>query len=701
LLLARLQAHGINDVVSVPTQAGIELSVLCADSDAASSFIAQVSDALATAVAMHDPALPLIEDHLAALRSRPFDGRAEATVAQCSGDVGLAPGTAIPDLHTAAGIAELERYRRATFAAQAGAFSAVGPNAFLDAVARALGKARDWPSGEAPSDAWPSGDALDVDAANGERRLAVALRVADADAALSSLPSLTAADSTLRSRLRAFLPGFRLDRVAFQARARGACLRADVALPQGEPAPTVGAVAEAASIVSEEMRLALGPGLNALDENIVEPSDPRQAAARAAWRALVGRQKPGEQRRFVAVSVHPTERANFSSLAGAVGEFEAGTPRAPVEARVQAEPGQGQLWLLLGSPCGTLGESNDEAGQSALALTLAAHAATGDVALEPWLTADAVGLLAHSGRNPGESPTQQAQRVARALGRALTEQSASGDALATAQSELLAAIGGAQRPGYARLLDALSPDHTAWLEPHGTFAALAQANRDSVSARARDLWRGPLRVAALGNQDEAQATTAAHTLQRWLAPWRDDPQRCQATPERAAHSGELALAVPNDGNAESAYVGLPFSSRLKYEREAQTLAGVLNVALPTAFAAAQMGASARASIIGGGRVSALVIEVHANEDDARKATLEVRRVLERVIQTPLSNDELASAQRTAEQHALAAALDPRRRIVDLWRGLPPDAPLSRNSVRAFQAILAGAAQVVVSVTQRD
>jgi hypothetical protein len=416
---------------------------------------------------------------------------------------------------------------------------------------------------------------------------------------------------------------------------------------------------------------------------------------------LVGRQKPGEPRRFVALSVHPGERASFSSLASAVSDFEVGTPRAPVEARVLAEPGQGQLWLLLGSPCGTLGESNDEAGQSALALTLAAHAASSDVALEPWLTADAVGLLAHSARNPGESPTQQAQRVARALGRALTEPSTRGDALAMAQSELFAAIGGAQRPGYARLLDALSPDHDAWLEPRGTFAALAQANGDSVSARARDLWRGPLRVAALGNQDEAQATAAVHTLQRWLAPWRDDPQRCQATPERAAHSGELALAVPNDANAESAYVGLPFSSRLKYEREAQTLAALLNAALPGAFATAQIGASAHASIIGGGRVSALVIEVHASEDDARKATLEVRRVLERAIQTPLSNDELALAERTTEQHALGAALDPRRRIVDLWRGLPPDAPLSRNSVRAFQAILAGAAQVVVSVTQRD
>src|SRR5207237_4124044 len=107
------------------------------------------------------------------------------------------------------------------------------------------------------------------------------------------------------------------------------------------------------------------------------------------------------------------------------------------------------------------------------------------------------------------------ERVARALARALSLHDASGNAFATAQSQLFAAIGGQPRPGYARLLDALAPDHQAWLEPRGTWAALADANRDSVGARGRDLLRGPLRIAVLANQDDAQAAATAHAFERW------------------------------------------------------------------------------------------------------------------------------------------------------------------------------------------
>jgi hypothetical protein len=281
---------------------------------------------------------------------------------------------------------------------------------------------------------------------------------------------------------------------------------------------------------------------------------------------------------------------------------------------------------------------------------------------------------------------------------------ASGSALAAAQSELFAAIGGEQRPGYARLLDALSPDHSAWLEPRGTWATLAQASRDSVAARGRDLLRGPLRVAVLANQDEAQGLAAAHAFERWVAPWRDDPRRCQATAERSAHGAELTLAISGDSSSESAYVGVPFPSRLKYDREAEAVVALLNAptgALARALGASHISASAHASVIGGGRVAALIVEIHASDDEARKATTEVRRVLERLAQSPLSADELAAAQRSAERRALTASLDPRRRIVDLWRGAEPAAQLTPSALRAFQATLSPAAHVVVYVTHKD
>ncbi|HEX7453788.1 MAG TPA: hypothetical protein VF294_15960, partial [Polyangiaceae bacterium] len=149
LILARLQAHGIGDVISVPTQSGVELAVLCPDAVAASAFTGQVSVALSTPIAEHDDALPVIAQHLAALHSRSFAGRAE-----------------------------LEKYRAFAFAARSSAFSALGSKEFVDAAADALGKVPEWPSGDAAEDPWPSADVTDVDAADGARHLSVALRLA-------------------------------------------------------------------------------------------------------------------------------------------------------------------------------------------------------------------------------------------------------------------------------------------------------------------------------------------------------------------------------------------------------------------------------------------------------------------------------------------------------------------------------------------
>ena len=551
LILARLRAHGLVDLVSVPTESGFELAALCADPAAARAFIEQITLALSTPIAERDDALPAVAEALTALRSHTFAGRAEASVAECSGELGVLPGAALLDPRSAAGRAELEKYRQFAFAARASAFAALGSSDFVDAAASALGHAADWPSGDAADDAWPSTDAANVDASEGRRHLSVALRVGDADRALSALPALSAHDADLSLRLRTFVPGFSVDRVSFLARPRGACVRIDLGLPAADPAPTPNEAAQAASIASEELHVALASRSteHALDESIVEPTDPRDAAARAAWRALTGRLEPGAERRLVALSVHAAERAAFGNLQGALSDFENHPAKAALEARVHAEPGQGELWLLAGSPCGTLGESNEDAGQSALALTLAAQGASADVTLEPWLTADAVGLLAHAARQAGESAEDQASRVARALARALSARDASGNALASAQGELFSAVGGEPRPGYARLLDALAPDHTAWLEPRGTWATLSQASRDSVGARGRDLLRGPLRIAVLANQDDAQGTVAVHAFERWLAPWRDDPRRCQATAERGARGAEITLAVadPIDG----------------------------------------------------------------------------------------------------------------------------------------------------------
>ncbi len=336
----------------------------------------------------------------------------------------------------------------------------------------------------------------------------------------------------------------------------------------------------------------------------------------------------------MAVSVHPAERPAFNGFASVLRELEAQPARAPIETRLRAEPGQSELWLLLGSPCGTLAESNDNAGQSALALTMAAHATSADVALEPWITPDAVGLLAHAPRRALESATEQAERVARALARARVN--AAARAMRWPRRKP-AAFGRRRRPAPG-------------LQP---AARCARPRAQRLARTARPLgrrWRKPIATAwprAVVKSCAARCVSRSWPTKttRKPRPPRHAPRslvrplarRPTALPdERGAtgRSGELSLTVPDTANTESAYLGLPFPSRLKFERQQEPSRccsmppegrsrsrSVANTSTPRRVPRSSAEA-ARARV---------VIEIRASDDDARKATLEVRRALDRFV----------------------------------------------------------------------
>ncbi|MEJ7730193.1 MAG: hypothetical protein WKG00_13360 [Polyangiaceae bacterium] len=71
--------------------------------------------------------------------------------------------------------------------------------------------------------------------------------------------------------------------------------------------------------------------------------------------------------------------------------------------------------MLLASPCGVGDEGAEDAGMTALAATAAVRSRRGkerDVQLEPWVSADGVGVLAHAAPRDGrETPEALARRV--------------------------------------------------------------------------------------------------------------------------------------------------------------------------------------------------------------------------------------------------------------------------------------------------
>src|SRR5690606_23760867 len=257
-------------------------------------------------------------------------------------------------------------------------------------------------------------------------------------------------------------------------RVRGACLRLDMQLEQGAPS-VVEEVARVAFLAKREAELALESAESdsfVLDQRVLMAPDPRQAAALAAWRAHVSQQPTGPARRALSVLARPnlSQRA-APELEALLAEYDKGKAR-DTERVSRVEPGQGELWMLLASRCGTRNEAGASAGHSALLMHALARGATlaDGVSIEPWVTHDAVGLLAHAPQQGvSETPAQHAQRVGRALAEAFASTPVTFQHTAEARDQLLDLVGPEPRAIWWQTVSALSPGHPSWLVPWGTF----------------------------------------------------------------------------------------------------------------------------------------------------------------------------------------------------------------------------------------
>ena len=691
ILRARLERAGFRELEVRPHALGVLLSTLVSTPDDGARFARAATTALTTAIA--DGERP--RD---ALRAPALRGAAEAAVQGCSGELGLEPaeGGAAPEAPDGA---TLESWRAQLASAGSVAFAAVGPRALLDALATAVERGDKWSAAAPPSDRWPDADSIGS-VRSGERRLSVAFRAPDAARALETSQELATPGSVLATRLAALDAAFRLDRVVATARVRGACLRIDARAASAEL--TALDVARAASVIDEEARRALegrtGPP-STLDEAVIRPSHPAEAAAAAAWRALIARQSPGALRR--AVSWAGPSLGRDGELDRASSVLDAARGKNSVERRVRVEAGQGELWALLASPCGTASESGDDAGVHEVLMRALAHKRSGvaGVQLEPWITPDAVGLLAHATRaSGGETPAELARRVGDALGRALVAARLSGSDVAEMKAELLGEIGPAGQRGYFALLDAASGGHPSWLDPRGTWRAVSTTLTSTADARRRVWVGGPLRLAVLANAKAEQADAAGNALERWLRPYRGEPATCPSAARVAPGQSEQSVetARPEHVRAHLAY---PVSTA---SRDAEWTVHLMN--RERGWLEQSLGPSgelrARAALLGGKARAALVIEIIAPEAERVRAVGQVRALLQSLARGSATEADAELARRHFEARDAERALDPRGRVVDAWRGAPaPRADLS--SLRRFHQQLGTAREIAVHARLKE
>jgi hypothetical protein len=454
--------------------------------------------------------------------------------------------------------------------------------------------------------------------------------------------------------------------------------------------------------VERTLARATAPGW-ALQQAVLDAADPREAAAIAAWQALSGRLDAGERRHFTHFSGRIDEKAaepvSFERALSAVARR---WQRPSMEQRTRVERGQGRLWMLLASPCGTSGESSADAGVSALLMrTLAStRARLGQVAIEPWASTDGIGLLAHaSPLGPRESSIAHAERVADALGRAVFSRLGDAD-VAAARAELLRDLGSKPRAGFAALLEGLAPGHPSWLEPRGSWEAVSELTPQGVAARRQLFWRGPLRVAIVSNADKAQSAAAAAALDRWFRPLRGEPSGCPQDSAAIPQSGQMSVATTGGSEASVVYVAVPIPADAGSRAAGRATAYLLNRRggwLDRALGGPKLASSARASVFGGSRAGALVIEVRAVEGKTSDAAAQVRALLKRLSEGAATVEDAARAAEWLARVEQAAVLDPRRRIVELWTGAAEAPPPSVKELRQLHRGFGAEAHLVVQV----
>ncbi|MET0411868.1 MAG: hypothetical protein ABW217_11265, partial [Polyangiaceae bacterium] len=395
----------------------------------------------------------------------------------------------------------------------------------------------------------------------------------------------------------------------------------------------------------------------------------------------------------------PDAREKLPELLSAAEEA-----RGSIEQLRAVEGGQSDFWMLLATPCGTRGEDVVTAGTLALTMQSLARAydGQGGVRIEPWLSASAMGLLAHAGAaGASETPVQQAERVAEALARTLLTPGPPPGAIVRSREELLESLGDDPTPGYWLALTQSTASHPSWLEPRGTWESLTNVGAHSVQLQRTGFVRGRLRLASIGNYASEQIDAGEARLRALLDIAAPGSAECPPalrsrslagtyrleTRERSGASAVLAMSVPTSaaGVAEEL-------------RWTELLLNRTGGWLEQALLEPGLVSSARAHALGGADAAALVIEVRAVDERMDQAVAQVRGLLARLRAGAATEGDAARARDYFARFQAQRQLDPRQRIVELWRGSEAPSGTLEGMRRLHQALLDPEREVIVITT---
>lgn len=744
LVEARLRQKAIETASVTPSWDGLRVSALATTEAEA----VRLADAFREVLNQptNDGDLQAARKKLASLAQRPLRDKALLRFARCSGSVHSLPERAGRD-YADVDVAQIERWRSASFGLGRVAVAVTGPPSIGDAVASTILRGAPWkPAAAMTSGATKEAASIevfevpaDLGAAAPAPTVHVTIDVGSSSAAVTTAEALGDPRGPLAARLSELDLPFRLREVTGAAHVHGGCVGVVLdATPSHDARPPTNASASAAAMGDNlAVHVADAVALVHLEASVhlTEPSairdgrilarrsgDAREAAERAAWWALVDQSTSGAPQAgagSIALGV-PTRRGSTTktgepklepsreTLVSAVERARATWSKPVVEAHTRLEAGQGEVWVLVASPCGTESETESDAGLTALFTTAAAasaKSASPDVRVEPWVVADGAGVLVHGPANIGETPAAHARRLADVAARSFAAEPLTASVLGAARADLLRRDARGDGAALSILASALSPQHPSWVVAWGSSEPIARSADHSILLRGEALRSGPLRVAVLANGDAAQADAAVRAADRWVARRTGEARSCRTKTSAQPPKPGTYAAPPKPGAIPEAYLAFPFPPG----DEAAHGAALLTVAALDAGEGALLekalqgiARESSAKILGWPRAPALVVRVVAPQASLDNAVMQTRALIDRLRKGGLSQADYERATMLRTRLAIATALDPRARVVATWRGVEPVDPnkgpkVTLEDVRAFaQKNLAEDTMVIVA-----
>jgi hypothetical protein len=291
--------------------------------------------------------------------------------------------------------------------------------------------------------------------------------------------------------------------------------------------------------------------------------------------------------------------------------------------------------------------------------------------------------------------------VAEALARALLRAGPSPENIAHARESLLEALPSGPAPGFALALRQTTGNHPSYLDARGTWASLTAISARSAQLERERFVRSKLRLASLGNHDEAQIQAAERRLAALLRSVDAGRVECPTRGSVASVPGKYVIDAPGVTDADAVVaVPLPPSAGGPSE-EALWTEWLMNRPggwLHQALQRPGLVSTARARALGGASAAALVIEIHAVDHKHEEAVAQVRGLLERLRAGAANAADVRSASDHLARLDASRRLNPRGRLLDLWYGARP-ARATLASLHALHRAAFEAGREVVVMTR--